>query len=175
MPLLCTVSTTMTTLSFQVDNNCLSCLRMQPLAQFPYLQWLSLVLNRITDLHGLIGPALECVNLNGSLIRHFLESSSLFLLCCLFYKSKSRFLWVSLFEMSLLRKKKKKNHLKCHATVHATKEFLNIWKGLHCKWLSLSLFWHHPHSLIFSLCSICKQHCSTFIFMFLNFCHRELY
>lgn len=38
---------------------------MQPLAQFPYLQWLSLVLNRITDLHGLIGPALECVNLNG--------------------------------------------------------------------------------------------------------------
>lgn len=52
-------------LSLQVDNNCLSCLRMQPLAQFPYLQWLSLVLNRITDLHGLIGPALECVNLNG--------------------------------------------------------------------------------------------------------------
>lgn len=38
---------------------------MQPLAQFPYLQWLSMVLNRITDLHGLVGPALECVNLNG--------------------------------------------------------------------------------------------------------------
>lgn len=38
---------------------------MQPLAQFPYLQWLSMVLNRITDLHGLVGPGLECVNLNG--------------------------------------------------------------------------------------------------------------
>lgn len=38
---------------------------MQPLAQFPYLQWLSMVLNRITDLHGLVGPALESVNLNG--------------------------------------------------------------------------------------------------------------
>lgn len=65
--------TSTATLSFQVDNNCLSCLRMQPLAQFPYLQWLSLVLNRITDLHGLVGPALECVNLNGWLICNFQE------------------------------------------------------------------------------------------------------
>lgn len=62
----------MATLSFQVDNNCLSCLKMQPLSQFPHLQWLSFVMNRITDLHGLIGPALECVNLKGSLMLHFL-------------------------------------------------------------------------------------------------------
>lgn len=62
----------------KVDNNCLSCLRMQPLAHFPYLQWLSLVLNRVTDLHGLVGPALECVNLNGNAIKRVsgLHSSS---------------------------------------------------------------------------------------------------
>ncbi|XP_056278790.1 leucine-rich repeat-containing protein 23 isoform X2 [Pseudoliparis swirei] len=53
----------------KVDNNAVECLKGQPLAQLTYLQWLSLAANRLTDLDGLDGPALESLNLTGNAIK----------------------------------------------------------------------------------------------------------
>ncbi|CAB1330360.1 unnamed protein product [Coregonus sp. 'balchen'] len=47
------------------DGNMVAGFRGQPLGQLTYLQWLSLALNRLRDLEGLEGPALESLNLIG--------------------------------------------------------------------------------------------------------------
>lgn len=49
----------------QVDNNAVTCFKGQPFAQLTYLQWLSLAANQLTDVDGLVGPALERLNLTG--------------------------------------------------------------------------------------------------------------
>ncbi|XP_041692026.1 leucine-rich repeat-containing protein 23 isoform X2 [Coregonus clupeaformis] len=48
------------------DGNMVAGFRGQPLGQLTYLQWLSLALNRLRDLEGLEGPALESLNLIGN-------------------------------------------------------------------------------------------------------------
>ncbi|KAM3617838.1 uncharacterized protein V6R79_011805 [Siganus canaliculatus] len=49
-----------------VDNNAVSCCKEQPFTQMTYLQWLSMAVNRLTDVDGLKGPALESLNLTGN-------------------------------------------------------------------------------------------------------------
>ncbi|KAG9353185.1 hypothetical protein JZ751_017761 [Albula glossodonta] len=51
------------------DGNLVRSFTDQPLGQLPYLQWLSLALNRISDLEGLGGAALETLNLIGNSIQ----------------------------------------------------------------------------------------------------------
>ncbi|XP_034550788.1 leucine-rich repeat-containing protein 23 [Notolabrus celidotus] len=53
----------------KVDNNAVACFEGQPFTQLPYLQWLSLAGNRLTDVVGLVGPALESLNLTGNSIQ----------------------------------------------------------------------------------------------------------
>ncbi|XP_075952909.1 leucine-rich repeat-containing protein 23 isoform X1 [Anarhichas minor] len=50
----------------KVDNNAVECFEGQPFAQLTYLQWLSIARNRLADLDGLVGPALESLNLTGN-------------------------------------------------------------------------------------------------------------
>ncbi|XP_059189241.1 leucine-rich repeat-containing protein 23 isoform X2 [Centropristis striata] len=50
----------------KVDNNAVACFKGQPFAHLTYLQWLSMAVNRLTDLDGLVGPALESLNLSGN-------------------------------------------------------------------------------------------------------------
>ncbi|XP_062871665.1 leucine-rich repeat-containing protein 23 [Trichomycterus rosablanca] len=51
------------------DANQIQGFKGQQLGQLPYLQWLSLVSNRLTDMKGLDGPALENLNLIGNVIQ----------------------------------------------------------------------------------------------------------
>ncbi|KAJ8259698.1 hypothetical protein GJAV_G00172390 [Gymnothorax javanicus] len=51
------------------DGNLIHSFVGQPLGQLAYLQWLSLGLNRISDLDGLGGPSLETINLVGNNIQ----------------------------------------------------------------------------------------------------------
>ncbi|XP_053281891.1 leucine-rich repeat-containing protein 23 isoform X3 [Pleuronectes platessa] len=53
----------------KVDNNALACLEGNPFIQLKYLQWLSVAANQLTDLSGLVGPALETLNLTGNAIK----------------------------------------------------------------------------------------------------------
>ncbi|KAL3064330.1 hypothetical protein OYC64_000586 [Pagothenia borchgrevinki] len=50
----------------KVDNNAVASFKGQPFAQLTYLQRLSMAGNRITELDGLVGPALESLNLTGN-------------------------------------------------------------------------------------------------------------
>ncbi|XP_044065705.1 leucine-rich repeat-containing protein 23 [Siniperca chuatsi] len=50
----------------KVDSNAVACFKGQPFAQLTYLQWLSMAVNQLTDLDGLVGPALESLNLTGN-------------------------------------------------------------------------------------------------------------
>ncbi|XP_051282224.1 leucine-rich repeat-containing protein 23 [Dicentrarchus labrax] len=50
----------------KVDNNAVAYFKGQPFSQLPYLQWLSMAVNRLTDLDGLVGPSLESLNLTGN-------------------------------------------------------------------------------------------------------------
>ncbi|XP_034732667.1 leucine-rich repeat-containing protein 23 isoform X1 [Etheostoma cragini] len=50
----------------KVDNNAVSCFKGQPFAQLTFLQWLSMAVNWLKDLDGLVGPALESLNLTGN-------------------------------------------------------------------------------------------------------------
>ncbi|XP_038595620.1 leucine-rich repeat-containing protein 23 [Micropterus salmoides] len=50
----------------KVDCNAVACFKGQPFTQLTYLQWLSMASNRLTDLDGLVGPALESLNLTGN-------------------------------------------------------------------------------------------------------------
>lgn len=43
----------------------------QPFAQLTYLQWLSMKVNRLTELEGLIGPSLESLILTGWSVRFY--------------------------------------------------------------------------------------------------------
>uniref|UniRef100_A0A4W6ERF4 Leucine-rich repeat-containing protein 23 n=1 Tax=Lates calcarifer TaxID=8187 RepID=A0A4W6ERF4_LATCA len=60
-------------------------LKGQPFAQLTYLQWLSMAVNRLTDLDGLVGPALETLNLTGNSIKRVtgLQSGCFANLVCL--------------------------------------------------------------------------------------------
>ncbi|KAM9351166.1 leucine-rich repeat-containing protein 23 [Symphorus nematophorus] len=53
----------------KVDNNAVSCFKGQPFPLLTYLQWLSMAVNQLTDLDGLVGPALERLNLTGNSIQ----------------------------------------------------------------------------------------------------------
>ncbi|CAB1456069.1 unnamed protein product [Pleuronectes platessa] len=53
----------------KVDNNAVACLEGNPFIQLKYLQWLSVAANQLTDLSGLVGPALETLNLTGNAIK----------------------------------------------------------------------------------------------------------
>ncbi|XP_023280935.1 leucine-rich repeat-containing protein 23 [Seriola lalandi dorsalis] len=53
----------------KVDNNAVACFKGQPFAQLTYLQWLSMAVNQLTELDGLVGPALESLNLTGNSIK----------------------------------------------------------------------------------------------------------
>ncbi|XP_013766156.1 leucine-rich repeat-containing protein 23 isoform X1 [Pundamilia nyererei] len=53
----------------KVDNNSVMCFKEQPFAQLTYLQWLSIAMNQLTDVDGLVGPALESLNLTGNHIQ----------------------------------------------------------------------------------------------------------
>uniref|UniRef100_A0A1A8AJ72 Leucine rich repeat containing 23 n=1 Tax=Nothobranchius furzeri TaxID=105023 RepID=A0A1A8AJ72_NOTFU len=54
----------------KVDKNAAASFKGQPFAGFPFLQWLSIAANRVTDLDGLVGPAaLESLNLTGNSIQ----------------------------------------------------------------------------------------------------------
>ncbi|KAM4562840.1 leucine-rich repeat-containing protein 23 [Odontesthes bonariensis] len=50
----------------KVDSNAVASFRGQPFAGLTYLQWLSMAVNRLTNLDGLAGPALESLNLTGN-------------------------------------------------------------------------------------------------------------
>ncbi|XP_054464480.1 leucine-rich repeat-containing protein 23 [Anoplopoma fimbria] len=50
----------------KVDNNAVKCFKGQPFAQLTFLKCLSMAMNRLTDLDGLVGPALESLNLAGN-------------------------------------------------------------------------------------------------------------
>lgn len=53
----------------QVNNNSVMCFKEKPFAQLTYLQWLSIAMNQLTDVDGLVGPALESLNLTGNHIQ----------------------------------------------------------------------------------------------------------
>lgn len=50
----------------KVDNNAIETFRGQPFAQLTFLQCLSLAVNLLTDLQGLVGRSLETLNLRGN-------------------------------------------------------------------------------------------------------------
>lgn len=49
----------------QADNNAVVSIKGQPFSELFYLQWLSIATNRLTDIDGLSGPALESLILTG--------------------------------------------------------------------------------------------------------------
>lgn len=49
----------------KADTNRVQSVRGQSLSQLPYLQWLSLMSNQLSDMEGLGGPALENLDLRG--------------------------------------------------------------------------------------------------------------
>ncbi|XP_053173852.1 leucine-rich repeat-containing protein 23 [Scomber japonicus] len=53
----------------KVDSNAVACFKGQPFAQLTYLQWLNMAVNQLTELDGLVGPALENLNLTGNRIQ----------------------------------------------------------------------------------------------------------
>ncbi|GAA6103915.1 leucine-rich repeat-containing protein 23 [Tachysurus ichikawai] len=53
----------------KADNNQIQSVRGQPFSQLPYLQWLSLKSNCLSDTEGLAGSALESLNLTGNTIQ----------------------------------------------------------------------------------------------------------
>ncbi|XP_071372378.1 leucine-rich repeat-containing protein 23 [Centroberyx affinis] len=53
----------------KIDSNAVACFKGQPLGQLTYLQWLSVAMNQLKDLEGLVGPALESLNLIGNSIQ----------------------------------------------------------------------------------------------------------
>ncbi|XP_071332460.1 leucine-rich repeat-containing protein 23 [Trachinotus anak] len=53
----------------KVDNNAVACVKGQPFTKLTYLQWLSMAGNQLTELDGLVGPALESINLTGNSIK----------------------------------------------------------------------------------------------------------
>ncbi|XP_047447207.1 leucine-rich repeat-containing protein 23 isoform X2 [Mugil cephalus] len=53
----------------KVDNNAVACFKGQPFAQLIFLQWLSVAVNQLTDVDGLVVPALESLNLTGNAIQ----------------------------------------------------------------------------------------------------------
>ncbi|XP_061836036.1 leucine-rich repeat-containing protein 23 isoform X1 [Nerophis lumbriciformis] len=61
----------------KVDKNIVTCFQGQAFAQLVYLQWLSMAANRLTDMDGLVGPALESLILSDNRIQtlHGLESN----------------------------------------------------------------------------------------------------
>lgn len=65
----------------------------QPLARLTYLQWLSVAANRLTDLDGLVGPALETLILTG-------DASVI----CVYVKV-TRDIWESVWQVTILRKR----------------------------------------------------------------------
>ncbi|XP_017270544.1 leucine-rich repeat-containing protein 23 isoform X2 [Kryptolebias marmoratus] len=60
----------------KVNNNAVASFKGQPFSELPFLQWLSMTANRITDLDGLVGPALESLNLTGNSIQRLNEFQS---------------------------------------------------------------------------------------------------
>lgn len=53
----------------QVDNNAVASFKGQPFGHLRYLQWLSIAMNLVTELDGLIAPSLETVILTGGPVR----------------------------------------------------------------------------------------------------------
>lgn len=53
----------------KVDHNAVACFKGQPFDQLPYLQWLSMASNQLTELDGLVGSALESLSLTGNSIK----------------------------------------------------------------------------------------------------------
>ncbi|XP_056157704.1 leucine-rich repeat-containing protein 23 [Lampris incognitus] len=53
----------------KIDKNAVASFKGQPLDQLTYLQWLSLTMNKLQDLEGLAGPALENLILTGNSIQ----------------------------------------------------------------------------------------------------------
>lgn len=53
----------------QVDNNTVASFKGQPFEHLRYLQWLSIIMNLVTELDGLIAPSLETLNLTGWPVR----------------------------------------------------------------------------------------------------------
>ncbi|XP_053500025.1 leucine-rich repeat-containing protein 23 [Ictalurus furcatus] len=53
----------------KADTNRVQSVRGQSLSQLPYLQWLSLMSNQLSDMEGLGGPALENLDLRGNTIQ----------------------------------------------------------------------------------------------------------
>uniref|UniRef100_A0A667WW00 Leucine-rich repeat-containing protein 23 n=1 Tax=Myripristis murdjan TaxID=586833 RepID=A0A667WW00_9TELE len=53
----------------KMDSNAVACFKGQPLGQLTYLQWLSVAMNQLKDLEGLVGPALESLNVIGNSIQ----------------------------------------------------------------------------------------------------------
>lgn len=47
----------------QIDSNAVASFKQQPLQDLPYLQWLSMGMNKLMDLEGLGGASLESLNL----------------------------------------------------------------------------------------------------------------
>lgn len=43
----------------------MACFKEETFTKLTYLQWLSMALNRLTDLDGLVGPAMETLILTG--------------------------------------------------------------------------------------------------------------
>ncbi|XP_020490793.2 leucine-rich repeat-containing protein 23 [Labrus bergylta] len=57
----------------KVDNNAVASFNGHPFEHLTYLQWLSMAGNRLTDMEGLVGPALEKLNLAGNGIQRLNE------------------------------------------------------------------------------------------------------
>ena len=55
----------------------MACFQGQTLSQLTYLQWLSMAMNQLKNLDGLVGPALECLNLTGWSVS-FVSQSGIF-------------------------------------------------------------------------------------------------
>uniref|UniRef100_A0A3B4ZEV3 Leucine-rich repeat-containing protein 23 n=1 Tax=Stegastes partitus TaxID=144197 RepID=A0A3B4ZEV3_9TELE len=60
----------------KVDNNAVACFKGQPFAQLPFLQWLSMAGNRLTDIDGFATPTLEYLNLTGNSIQRMIGFQS---------------------------------------------------------------------------------------------------
>lgn len=53
----------------QVDNNAVASFKGQPFGHLRYLQWMSIAMNQVTELDGLIAPSLETLIVTGRLLR----------------------------------------------------------------------------------------------------------
>lgn len=49
----------------QVDRNAVASFKGQPFAELTFLQWLSVAVNRLADIEGLFGQAMETLILTG--------------------------------------------------------------------------------------------------------------